>query len=382
MKVTFKHIGTIIVIVLGAQALIGFTFFNGKKAIKEETVEYTHTLVPGSTIEISNRLGDISISGWDKEIIYVKAIKKAPQDELASIKIDTYFANDHARIVTLGKTAQSTRYSFSFFSFSISKDTTSTQVDYSVKVPYNCLLKFIDTKNGDITIKDIENSVSASTALGTIKAENIKKELSLKTDNGNIECNAVSGAAAIDTACGTVSVKNALSALTVHTSNGDVKVTTNRGPLTIETVRGNVTASGIENAVSITTQNGDIDLEQTQGPLIISAVQGNIKVQKIDGPSSISTTNGDITLTQQNLSHTKKIDLKTVRGSIQLTLPKAAQAHIKAKAVSGTVHLTPLDKTLFKEKSSHEIEAFIGGKEIQEPKIVLQATSGSITIRS
>ncbi len=382
MKVTFKHILTIVLLILGTKILIGFTFFNGKKVIKEEIVEYTHTLIPGSTVEISNRLGDISISGWNKDTIYVKAIKKAPQDELAGIKIETYFTDKQARIVTLGKSSESTRYSISFFSFNFSKETTSTQVDYIVKVPYDALLKSIATKNGDIIIKDIDNVVNATTALGTIKAENIKKELSLKSQNGDITCTTVGGPVVIETARGAVSVKDALLSLTIHTSNGDVKVVHSKGPLTVGTALGSITGSDIENATFLTTKNGNIELEHRHGPLTVSTVRGNVKVHKLDGPSTISATNGDVSLTQQSLSNTKKIDIQTVRGSIKLTLPKTAQASLQAKALSGTVKLTHFDTALFKEKSSREIEAFIGGKEIQEPKIVLQTTNGSITVGS
>lgn len=377
-----KRLITFFIVLFCAKLVIGFTFFNSKKGIKEETVEYTHKLLPNATLEINNNNGTILVEGWDKDTIHVKAIKKATEGKFDNLTIDAKLTDNLAQITTHDKENDSrsttNSFSFSLFSFNFTSNSMSSTVDYTVQVPKQTNLKVIKTKNGSITIKEVESAADIYTGNGSIKATTIKKDLLANVGNGSIKCSDIGGSAKVDTGNGTVTVKN-VAQLAAQTGNGDIKIFDCAGPLNAQTGRGNLTATNIKGPTSIDVSNGNITMDKVSGPLSIKTNRGSVTVNKIDGPTCVKNSNGDIMFTQTVPAD--RIELKTARGNIELHVAKETKALLSAQTVTGTIQFkVPQSPIFYLRQDTHAIEASMGAPSIQEPKISLQTTTGSIKI--
>jgi hypothetical protein len=298
----------------------GFSFFNSKHTLKEETIEYSHKLLPEGTLEVKNITGAITIEGWDKETISVKAQKKAPEKEFDTLKIDTKFTDTSAFIETL--TEKTGWRSF------LSWGTSNRSVDYTIKVPYKTFLYLAETVSGTINVRDLKDLPQVG-----------RFQTMLKVTNGDIRC---------------ANIGNML---------------------TIESTRGDVSVTNLGASLSIDVTNGNVQIFEPQGALTIKTVRGDVKVMGARHSSIIATTNGTITLHQLALSKNEKIDLQTTRGDIVLCLAKSIGAAFTAKTTRKATEFLFIEKL-----TSKKVQGFVGNKDVEQSTITLAATNGDFKI--
>lgn len=87
----------------------------------------------------------------------------------------------------------------------------------------------------------------------------------------------------------------------------------------VETVNGSVTVSNFVNYTKISAVNGDVNA-------------GNLR-----GTASLSTVNGQVMADFDQLETGSKINLSTVNGRVNLTIPSDANATIKADSLNGNI---------------------------------------------
>ena len=69
----------------------------------------------------------------------------------------------------------------------------------------------------------------------------------------------------------------------------------------------------------------------------INLVNGTLRVDDLAGRADLSTVNGGIEANYASLNNVREIKLKSVNGSIELGLPDAPNAEVKASTVSGGI---------------------------------------------
>src|ERR1019366_1794097 len=69
----------------------------------------------------------------------------------------------------------------------------------------------------------------------------------------------------------------------------------------------------------------------------INLVNGKLRVDDLAGRADLSTVNGEIGANYASLNNVREIKLKSVNGSIELGLPDAPNAEVKASTVSGGI---------------------------------------------
>ena len=130
----------------------------------------------------------------------------------------------------------------------------------------------------------------------------------------------------------------------VDTSNGDIKVrdvstaahlTTSNGPITVANVGGDVDAH---------SSNGALSAEAIGGGATLKTSNGHVRAEGIGGPLEAETTNSGISvrLDKAPASATK---LKTMNGSIELTLGSAPKGDIRAETMNSGITLRLPDNT-------------------------------------
>ncbi len=87
----------------------------------------------------------------------------------------------------------------------------------------------------------------------------------------------------------------------------------------------------------IETVNGSVTARDFVNYTKISAVNGDVNAANLRGTASLSTVNGTVVADFDRLDQGSKIDLSTVNGRINLSIPSDANATIKADSLNGSI---------------------------------------------
>ncbi|CAN5839219.1 hypothetical protein BH20ACI4_BH20ACI4_26810 [soil metagenome] len=87
----------------------------------------------------------------------------------------------------------------------------------------------------------------------------------------------------------------------------------------------------------IETVNGSVTVSNFTNYTKISAVNGSVKASNLRGTAKLSTVNGSTNADFEQLQPTDKINLSTVNGSVNLTIPSDVNATVKADTVNGSI---------------------------------------------
>lgn len=87
----------------------------------------------------------------------------------------------------------------------------------------------------------------------------------------------------------------------------------------------------------IETVNGSVTVSNFTNYTEISAVNGSVRATNLRGTAKLSTVNGTTYADFERLQSSDKIDLSTVNGEVNLTLPSDINATVKADTVNGSI---------------------------------------------
>jgi hypothetical protein len=82
--------------------------------------------------------------------------------------------------------------------------------------------------------------------------------------------------------------------------------------------------------------NGDLTIEGVSGDISASCINGHVQTGNVAGRAELSTINGHLSV-QFNQLGASPVDLSSVNGAIDLTLPSDAKAEIEASTMSGSI---------------------------------------------
>jgi DUF4097 and DUF4098 domain-containing protein YvlB len=82
--------------------------------------------------------------------------------------------------------------------------------------------------------------------------------------------------------------------------------------------------------------NGSLDVAAVSGEVTASCINGQLNARDLAGPAHLSTINGRVQARFSQLSHSG-IELNSVNGSVDLTIPSDAKGEIEAETVSGGI---------------------------------------------
>jgi DUF4097 and DUF4098 domain-containing protein YvlB len=83
--------------------------------------------------------------------------------------------------------------------------------------------------------------------------------------------------------------------------------------------------------------NGELDVTGTTGEVRASCINGKLEAENLSGRADLSTINGKLEARFDNLAGSS-IELKSVNGSVALTIPSDSKAEIEANTVSGSIN--------------------------------------------
>ncbi len=82
--------------------------------------------------------------------------------------------------------------------------------------------------------------------------------------------------------------------------------------------------------------NGSLDLNGASGEVHASCINGRLKAHNLSGRAELSTINGHLEARFDQLPNSS-VELKSVNGSVSLTIPSDSKAEIEASTISGGI---------------------------------------------
>ncbi len=169
--------------------------------------------------------------------------------------------------------------------------------------------------------------------------------------------------------------------LVVRTSSGDVNIIDqNLSELSVDTSSGDIQLRSIQAAaVSMESSSGDQEAENLQAEHSeLTSTSGDLRVEDLQGGAEVNSSSGEITLSY--LEFNADLEVRSSSGDVKLSLTKAAQFRLKARASSGDIYCE-FPVTLAGASSEMSRNTIVGTVGDGTHKVVVQTSSGDITIR-
>ncbi len=247
--------------------LLGFS-----STARAQDFQQTYRLAAGGSITVKNVSGDVSVTGYDGNVVVVNGTREGRDREMVTVE-DKSSGNR----VDVG-----VRYP--------SPCNCDASVNFEVKVPrsMNIAIEKISTASGDIEITDVRGNVSVSTASGDVLVKDVNGRIHASTASGEMRVQNVVGEVSAQSASGNVDVEisrlEGTENMKFSSASGDVRV---RLP------------ANLDAEVSISTASGDIETdfpievkEQRYG----SGSQAHGRLGSGARMIKLSTASGDVSL--------------------------------------------------------------------------------------
>jgi hypothetical protein len=285
------------------------------------------TATKGGKLEVSVSVGDIRISPWEKNEVYI-SVDGIDEEDLDRLKMTQ--SGNSVRVTFRPKWNEdyhNVRFEVSVPSqFDIDMNTSGGDLEVT-----GLLTGRIEgqTSGGDIKLNSVAGTVDVSTSGGDVSAKDILGDGSLKTSGGDITLKKVSGQLEVATSGGNIKVESVSKTLNAHTSGGDIEVGEVGGEAKVSTSGGDVKMGKVSGRASMSTSGGNIELQGASGNVSARTSGGDIRLQNVTGTIDAKTSGGSV---EAELIPTGKGPSKLVSsgGEIRLEVPENAKVTIEA----------------------------------------------------
>jgi len=284
----------------------------------------------GGMLEVSTSRGDIRISPWEKNEVYI-AVDGLDDEDI-----------DKVKMTQNGNTVR--------VSYRSRWSNGSGHISFSISVPSQFNID-ISTSGGDLEVKGgLTGKIDGSTSGGDIKLGNVfGGPVEVTTSGGDIRAGKIEGEGNLKTAGGDISVGSVNGSLTVNTSGGDISVETVSKSLEAKTAGGNISIGDVGGEARASTSGGDIKVGKVSGKASLNTAGGDIELRGASGNVNAKTSGGDVRL--QNI--TGSINARTAGGQVEAELIPSGKGGSKLTSSGGDVRL------YIDENSKATIEATI-----------------------
>lgn len=341
-----------------------FLILTGFAALTNATdKEKTFNVSKGDNLEVSISNGNIIVSTWDKDQVYVKAID-VEEEDIKYLKIDQ----------------QGNRVIVKFEG----EDSDNFRVEVSIPSKFNL---YLSSGGGNVAVKgNINGKVEIATGGGNISLNDVAQKLSASTGGGNIYVGSVSGETKLSTGGGNIKVKDVNSKIEVSTGGGNISIGNIGGNSEVSTAGGNISVGKVSGSAELNTAGGNVSLDGATGKTEVNTAGGNISLKNISGSIEANTAGGNIYAELVSASNSKS-ELNTASGNINLLIPEDSKVNIVATVSVGKHSSDPdvekmiksdFEPTTVDKSSKYLIKKFVlngGGSMIE-----LNTASGKIII--
>lgn len=200
----------------------------------------------------------------------------------------------------------------------------------------------LQTMGGSIEITDVEGEIDGQTMGGSLKLAGLNGEIGLTTMGGSISVKDSKLDGELKTMGGSIDFDNVTGGIKASTMGGSVNMTSKKGTdvkdiseVKISTMGGEIHVDDAPNGADVHTMGGDVTVKNAKKYVKAKTMGGEIEVGAIDGWVKATTMGGDITvvMTGNASGPDHSVELSTMGGEIELTLPKNIDANFDVHLV-------------------------------------------------
>ena len=170
--------------------------------IKEETLIST----PGKNLNLKTFSGDVSVSTWSAEGVYVKITGNENAKDILDITLES--SDDGVKVIVKEKDNSNL-------------SVLNLKIDIRLPQSYNA---DISSAEGDLELNGVSGYIEMKTADGDIKTSETSGSLDLKTAGGDIESLNFGGNISVSTAGGDIHLDGSDGKISGATAGGDIKL--------------------------------------------------------------------------------------------------------------------------------------------------------------
>jgi hypothetical protein len=292
--------------------------------MKGQEQKKSFTVNKGDLLDLSTRMGNITIDTWDKSEVNV-VVRNILSSETDLLRMEQ--KGGKVEVEFKGKE--------------------SHNIEFDVTIPSELNLD-LSTGGGNIDLKnDLKGTIDASTGGGNISTKNISGKTDLTTAGGNVSVGNINSTADISTAGGDLRIGDVNGEADLSTAGGNVKVGTVGGNADISTAGGNISVEAIDGNADVNTAGGNIRVKMVTGTADVNTAGGNISLSGATGKVKTNTAGGNLSLkditgyidantaagniyAELKPDGTNPSNLNTAAGNIKLMVPSSAKATIVA----------------------------------------------------
>lgn len=214
-------------------------------------------------------------------------------------------------------------------------------------------------------------------ANGSISLDNINGDVSVKVwDRNEVQLDAVKTATTAQRLAEVaIDIESSPAALEIRTKYPSGEM--NRGE--VAAVAYSLTVPRAARLRRIELINGALDIDAVGGDVRASTINGRLNARGLGGEARLSTVNGRLVAVFDKLPENKNVTLSAVNGALEITLPSAARAHLKANTLHGGISN---DFNLSVRRGTHighDLMGTLGGG--ATTRVQLNTVNGAIAIR-
>jgi DUF4097 and DUF4098 domain-containing protein YvlB len=211
-------------------------------------------------------------------------------------------------------------------------------ITYSVEVPRATEVSSTSV-SGSQSVRNVRGPVLAQSVSGAVHGQDIGREAKLSSTSG---------------------------AVTAENCGDDVRATSISGTVTVTNAKGDVLAHSVSGNVEVRNPGGRVDANTSSGTVDVRDADGDVKAH---------ATAGRVTV-KGNPSGNSYWDLKTVSGTVDISVPSSASFHLSAGAVTGQISAQiPI---MIEEQGKHSLRAHMGDG---GGRVEIHTVSGAIELQ-
>jgi DUF4097 and DUF4098 domain-containing protein YvlB len=200
-------------------------------------------------------------------------------------------------------------------------------------------------KNSEAVASAINGNVTVTGAKKVIM-NNVAGAVKVEANRGSVDLRDISGVVTIDASQSRITLQNLQESATIKTSHENVKVT-NAASVTINAPYSDVTASNIRGDLRIESSNDEIRATAIAGDLIIQAEHASVRAEDVQGDVKIETSHGEVIV--KNFQ--QGVDVETSYRDVILTVAGQVAGDINVENNRGEI------KIVLPQASSFHIDA-------------------------
>jgi DUF4097 and DUF4098 domain-containing protein YvlB len=172
------------------------------------------------------------------------------------------------------------------------------EVRLSIKVPRYVDIESVESRNGDVEVRDIDAGVVINSGSGQVTVSRVAS-LKVGSRSGNLD------------------IRNVKGDLLVRSTNGEATVDTVGGMADVTATNGNLQVRNVGGDLRANSSTGDVDIHCAKGRAEISSASGSITMVGIAGDAEAITVSGEV-IFKGTIRSNGRYSFKSVSGEVQM----------------------------------------------------------------